>query len=165
MKRKTTLTFLLKIVLAIAILNSNAFNAISQTVTFSKPGYSQDFDHNGTSWDHISNSTFTYNSNGDLTFQLYTDPVSNQNLLKRVVAYDLRGNEKSHFIYDWKNNSWTLRNGQRDSLIYDSNNRIILRFSHWYSNGIWEGEKFENTYDANGNLIEEIRSMLNGANW
>src|SRR6478609_8039450 len=76
-----------KTILALGLLSGIEANA-QGTVTISKPGNSMDYTHNGTTWDHISNTTYTYNNNGDLTLQVSVSPTTNQNSGKQEISYD-----------------------------------------------------------------------------
>jgi len=166
MKRKSTLLNFCKAFLGIVLINSLASEVDAQsTVTISRPGYSMQYDHDGANWVHIANTTYTYNSDGNSIFELSTVPVTNTNLSKNETTYDIRGNRSSYKAYRWLNNTWSLRVSTKDSLVYDANNRVALKFSMWLQNGTWSGEKYENTFDANGNLLEEIRSVLNNGAW
>jgi hypothetical protein len=164
MKLKTTLLYFLKAALGAAILNFQAPEAAAQTVTYSKPGNSQDYDHNGTTWVHVSNSKYFYNSAGKLTSKQSKDPNTNLDLTKTEITYDTIGNQTSYLDYQWQNNAWSLVSGGHDSLVYDAHYNILVTFNKYLNNGVLEREKMENTYDANDHKIEEVRSKwINGA--
>lgn len=135
------------------------------TSTFSRPNQSKYYVHDGTNWNHLLNSTYTYNAVGDLTFQLTTHQSTNQNFSKREVFYDQQGKEKSNILSEWRNNYWLVTFGRRDSMIYDLNNRIVQQISSSFDYGNWVSEKFDNFYDLNGNLTQQLISYLNNGIW
>ncbi|KAA9340945.1 T9SS type A sorting domain-containing protein [Adhaeribacter soli] len=153
--------------LAFIILNGFLLTkVVAQTMTtISKPGSSQDFDHNGTNWVHVANSTYTYDSHGNQLTKLSLDPNTNENISKNEMTYHVSGEPSSNLSYQWQNNSWVVTHGWKDTLIFDTNNRVVIRIKKDIQNGIWEVRKTEYNYDVNGNKVEEIGSTLVNGNW
>ena len=62
------------------------FTKAQQTSTFSMPGYTMEYSHNGTIWNHVRNITNTYNSAGLLTESVAIHPQTGQNISKGVIT-------------------------------------------------------------------------------
>ena len=89
------------------------------------PGYTMEYLHNGTIWNHVRNITNTYNSAGLLTESVAIHPQTGQNISKGVITYDAKGNRRSVIMYAWQNMGWVMVNGTRDSLTYNGANKIL----------------------------------------
>jgi hypothetical protein len=168
MKIKFTSRQLFKTLLGIAILLAGSIQqSYSQGPNMiSKPGYIMEYNHNGNSWIHNANTTVTYNSVGLPIEYLKKDPSTNLNLFKQVLTYDTQGNERSYLMYSWQNPTWNLVNGTKDSIIYNSGNKVTLQITTAFMNNAWENySRYENTYDINNNLIEEVYSYWDTGLW
>lgn len=134
--------------------------------TFSRPGFTMEYKHNGTAWVHIANTTTTYNSMGQSLEDLSMDPVTNQNKSRLLQTYDSHGNRLTFHTYQWINNTWQLGSAQIDSFNYSPTNKIASQYI--FDGKVTPKEKFskyENTYDSNDNLIEEIYSYGDNGTW
>jgi hypothetical protein len=125
--------------------------------TFSVPGYSMNYNHNGTNWVHQSNSTFTYNAQGKPIEELQQDPTTNQNKVRITYTYDTNGNNRTTYSYQWQNSAWMLAYGYRDSIVYTPANKIASIIERMYrpTTG-WENNmRIDFIYDINNNQLEQ----------
>ena len=142
------------------------FTKAQQTSTFSMPGYTMEYSHNGTIWNHVRNITNTYNSAGLLTESVAIHPQTGQNISKGVITYDAKGNRRSVIMYAWQNMGWVMVNGTRDSLTYNGANKIIRKLTTTFQNKVWENNLLEeNTYDPFNNLTESTISTWDTTAW
>ncbi|HSI90173.1 MAG TPA: hypothetical protein VK927_03605, partial [Adhaeribacter sp.] len=94
MKKNLTFKTALGILCGVLLLAETATMAQAQsTTTFSRPGNSMNYDHDGNSWYLVSYSDYTYNAEGNLLLQVNTTPNANQPFSKTEITYDAQGNE------------------------------------------------------------------------
>ena len=109
---------------------------------------------------------YTYDINGNMISGVGYDwdEYNSQWLAKAKTEYTYNSNQNmtSDIYSEWKVNTSQWRYVQKDEYTYDLNeNQILWMHYQWPYDGsnVWvEYWKYENTYDANGNPIDQIFS-------
>ena len=124
--------------------------------TTSKPGNSQDFIFQNNNWVLDVHSAYTYNTAGQLTSRVKTNPVTGQNISREVFTYDAQGNQTEMLNQNWVSGAWVMASGTKSAYTFDSNNRITQKIDQSWSNNTWTNQERKTyLYTANGELTEQ----------
>jgi hypothetical protein len=144
---------------------TNTFNANKKVIV----SLYQDYDTNTNSIDSESRTSYTYNSNGDLT-QYIDEEWSGSawvNSYKLGLTYT---NDKitSGFSYAWNGTQWYFegQNSEQYTLSYNSNGFISSFNSDEWNGSNWVVKnQMLFSYNPNNSLILEESQSWNGASW
>ncbi len=89
----------------------NLFVAENQ---ISVPGFSEDYtwDEELNNWQHVSNTTYSYNNGGELTEEIVRDAETNYYLTRNTFSYG-SGNSYEEVSYNWIIDGWIPVAGER----------------------------------------------------
>ncbi|WP_191906936.1 T9SS type A sorting domain-containing protein [Adhaeribacter soli] len=121
---------------------------------FSKPGKSMNYYHDGTTWIHSSNSTYTYNVAGQELEDYQRDPQTNQNVGRNVSEYDSLGILRSYIEYLWVSGRWHTYKGGR-SIPFYSGGKMDSLYGFSWDGYKWNENRTHFLYDSNGLCIQE----------
>jgi len=143
-------------------LNERDFNGLFES---SNPRTLSEIQLLSSAWVNIWKHTHSYDSNSNLTEELWSLWNTENNVWvtedKYTYSYDSNNNltEMLDFWQDAENSVW--KNGEKWTFIYDTNNNLTVKLLSWWSSesNIWENrDRWTDTYDSNNNLTEELRS-------
>lgn len=136
----------------------------------SVPGNSEDYswDEDANGWQHVSNTTYTYNSTGKLIDEVVQEPETDMYISRVSYAYDLSGNiiVNEEFIFNPGINQWFLTSGMMLDYTINAESQINGVIEKTWENGVWVNKtKTEYILDAN-NIPMQLRTYhWNGADW
>ncbi|MBK6281307.1 MAG: T9SS type A sorting domain-containing protein [Draconibacterium sp.] len=151
--------------------NTDKFKHLSFTENqLSVPGFSEDYTWNEelNDWQHVSNSTHTYNNSGRLVDEVLHEPETGMIISRIGYAYDLSGNNTitEEFAYDADINRYHIINGEWIDYSRNSQGQIIGYIEKVVENGEWLNKtKIEYILDQNNIPILWRTYHWVGYNW
>ncbi|MCD4697381.1 MAG: T9SS type A sorting domain-containing protein [Bacteroidales bacterium] len=123
----------------------------------SRPGNSEDYSWYETDWEHLTNTEYSYNTNGFSTEELATDAIIGDNISKTTWTWDSHDNLTEFTDYFWNGSDWEIIWGIKSTYTYDVNGNITEEINQSWDAGNWVYiSKTNNEYNEDGYLIEEI---------
>lgn len=148
----------------------------------SVPGFSEDFSWDGdlNDWQHVSNTTYSYDGTGRLTEEIAREAGTDFYLSRKTYSYDLFGNTTEEVTYIRGFDDWIPVNGNRSVYTISAESQINGVIEQTLENGTWVNkvrtEYFLNanqipigmqTYQWNGNdwILESKTVNMSWADW
>ncbi|MDX5346874.1 MAG: T9SS type A sorting domain-containing protein [Hymenobacteraceae bacterium] len=134
----------------------------------SLPGNSMDYypDGNG-GWYHSGNSTYKYDTKGNLISRIEKDP-SGQYTRRDSIVYDAQGNQIYEGNFSWINNSWDVSWQYKNLNTYNANNQITEKIvQSWNTTtNMWENDwRDVTTYNTAGKISSNEEHTWDGTAW
>lgn len=120
----------------------------------SVPGFSEDFSWDGdlNDWQHVSNTTYSYDNAGRLTEEIAREAETDFYLSRNSYSYDLFGNTTEEVSYIRGFDDWLPVTGSRSVYTINAESQINGVIEQTLENGIW-GNKTRTEYFLNANHI------------
>ena len=136
----------------------------------SVPGNSEDYvwDEELNDWQHISNTTYTYNNAGRLTDELLEEPETQMNISRISYAYDLSGNitVTEEFEYNMEINQWFPVSGEQWVNTLTAESQINGVIQQTIENGVWVNKTRSEYILDKYNIPTLLRTyQWDGLNW
>ena len=128
--------------------------------------YSWDEDLND--WQHVSNTTYTYDNAGRLTDELLKEPGTEMNISRISYAYDLSGNitVTEEFEYNMEINQWFPVSGEQWINTLTAESQINGVIQQTIDNGVWVNKTWIEYYLNQFNIPTQLRTYhWNGIDW
>lgn len=136
-------------------------------IEFSVPGYSEDYswDMELSSWQHVANTTYTYNEKGKVIEEIVQDAATDIYLSRISYSYDDFGNLTEEVSYNMGFDEWIVVSGDKTIYSY-TNGNISEEITQTWENGNWENKtKTYYTLNENGIPTEFHYDIWDGSDW
>jgi hypothetical protein len=150
-------------------IHSNQFGfAKSLAGAISVPGYSEDYawDPEANDWQHISNTTYTYDEVGRITEEIEQEAQTDIYLSRNSYSYDFFGNVTEDVSYMRGVEEWVPLNGERSDYMinqYGAQSGVIEQI---IENGVWVNKtKTEYVLDSFNVPVGMMTYQWNGVDW
>jgi len=126
-------------------------------------GYS--WDSSSSTWTPGSTKSYTYNINNQLIADTTTSGSGSSTFKVRIdYTYDVNNNLSTKIEYHWDNTNLEWNAFYKSEFTY-TNNKLTSSITYYW-NSTWTNQFKESfSYDANGNLTEDISQNWNGIAW
>lgn len=136
--------------------------------TYSVPGYSENYSWNTNlnDWQHISNTTYTYDQVGRIIEEIEKEAQTDIYLSRNSYAYDYFGNVTKDVAYIMGIEGWMPVKGQKSEYLYNMNGEITGVIEQIVESGVWVNKtKTEYTLDSFSVPVSMQTFNWNGTGW